>query len=409
MVIETGRPLFPFSGKIEMDMYIDTEEALSVLCEKIKGYDMLALDTEFVREKTYYHRLGLIQVATDGICAAIDPIAVPRLQPFLDVIKDPNVIKVFHASKQDLEILNRLCGETLRPIFDTQIAASLVGWGSQISFAKIVQKVSRKRICKSERYTDWCHRPLSKGQIEYAMDDVRYLVPVYEKLNQLIRKLDREEWLKGEFHVLEDPETYKLPEPKEQYLKLKNIRNLQTRHLAVLIHLTAWREREAQQRDVLPKSIIRDETLTEVARLVPQDLGALGAVRGFFKKELSRSGKEILSVIRAGLEVPEHEVPDLPEADGYATRRGVEELLSACVKIRAEELKVEANILADRRQIHDFVRCYEETGNVEHHFLFQSWRKDCIGTMLYSIMDGKMALAIGKDERVTLIPLHQLR
>ena len=162
-------------------MYLTTDEDLASLCERLKSSTILALDTEFVREKTYYHQLGLIQVSDGTTSAAIDPLQISNLEPFLDLIRNQNTVKVFHAARQDLEILYRLCGSMVLPIFDTQIAASLVGWGSQISFAKIVDKVLGKKINKSETYTDWCRRPLSESQIEYALDDVRLLFPVYEK------------------------------------------------------------------------------------------------------------------------------------------------------------------------------------------------------------------------------------
>ena len=176
-------------------MYITTEDELAILCEKLKTCEVLALDTEFVRERTYFHRLGLIQVAGDDVCAAIDPILISDLSPFLDIIRNPKVIKIFHASRQDLEILVRLTGEVITPVFDTQVAAALVGWGSQISFAKIVQKVLNKKIQKTETYTDWCRRPLSQSQIDYALDDARFLLPVYKKLIQVLTKMDRLSWI----------------------------------------------------------------------------------------------------------------------------------------------------------------------------------------------------------------------
>ncbi len=180
-------------------MYLTTEKDLADFCDQLKSSPTLAVDTEFVRERTYYHKLGLIQVSDGMRCAAIDPIHIPNLDPFLDLIRNQNTVKVFHAARQDLEILYRLCNETIQPVFDTQIAASVVGWGSQISFAKIVNKVLGKKIDKSETYTDWCRRPLSERQIEYALDDVRLLFPVYENLKKILKRLDREEWLQGEF------------------------------------------------------------------------------------------------------------------------------------------------------------------------------------------------------------------
>ncbi len=367
---------------------------------------MLAIDTEFVREKTYFHRLGLIQVAGNGICAALDPISINNLDPFLDLVKNKNILKVFHAGKQDLEILNRLCGEGVRPVFDTQVAASLVGWGLQISFAKIVQKVTGKRIHKTETYTDWCRRPLSKGQIEYALNDVRYLVPVYEKLQKKLKRMRRLEWLEGELKFLEDHETFQMPDPYEQYLKLKNIRGLKPRNLAVIRELAAWREKEAMNRDCLAKSIVRDEPLLEIARALPRDAKSLGSIRGFHSKEIQQSGDAIFSAIKRGLELPEDQIPTLPESAGYTSRPGIEGLLASYVQIRSEELKIEPNVLADRKMIRQFVECYDTDRNFESLPLFQSWRKEFIGTGLLSIMEGKVGLAINGSGYLSLIPMN---
>lgn len=386
-------------------MYITTQEELNTLCERLVSCDMLALDTEFVREKTYFHRLGLIQVAGNGIAAVIDPILIPDIEPFLKLVKNPDILKVFHAARQDLEILFRLCGDVVKPVFDTQVAASVVGWGSQISFAKVVQKVVGKTIHKTETYTDWCRRPLSKGQIDYALNDVIYLVPVYEKLCRVLKKLDRYDWLNGEFKVLEDPKSFRGPEPGKQYLKIKNIRHLKPRNLGVLNELALWRENEAMKRDCLPKSVVRDEPLVEIARQTPRDIEGFASIRGMYPKEVHKSGKEILEVIARGLSIPDDQLPVLPEPDGYSARRGVEELLAACVQIRAEELKIEPSILADRKQIHSFVKSFDDKDEtLEDHFLFQGWRKESVGTMLYSILKGEMGLVINKKGGVVLIP-----
>jgi ribonuclease D len=388
-------------------MYITTEADLTALCERLAACDMLAIDTEFVRERTYFHRLGLIQVAGGEECAAIDPIQVSNLDPFLDLIRNPKILKVFHAGKQDLEILYRLCGEAIRPVFDTQIAASLIGWGSQISFAKIVHKAIGKKIHKGETYTDWCRRPLTQNQIAYALDDARYLVPVYEKLIRLLNKMDRLEWLQGEFKMMENPENYQPPDPRKQFLRIKNIRNLKPRSLGVLRELTAWREGEAMRRDCLAKSVIRDEPLLEIARLLPRDIESLESIRGMNRREVQKKGNEILAAIQHGLDLPEDELPELPDFDGYSTSRGVEELLAAYVQIRSEELKIEPSILAQRKHIHDFVKCHERDNNLEDHILLKGWRKDCIGSLLLSILEGKKGLTIDRDGKVNLISIHR--
>jgi ribonuclease D len=384
-------------------MYITNAVQLKAFCEKIQSADVLVVDTEFVRERTYFHRIGLIQVGGGEHFAAIDPIALPDMTPLMELLKDPTKVKVFHAARQDLEILVRLCGQVISPVFDTQIAAALVGWGTQISFAKIVYKALGKKIHKSETYTDWCRRPLSDSQIEYAIDDVRYLMPVYNKLIERLKKMGRLDWVQGEVNAWEDPKTFALPDPYQRFMKIKNLRSLRPRNLTVLQEIAAWREGEAVKRDCLAKAIIRDETLLEIARKAPRDAKTLSGIRGFYHKELSKGGASILSAVEKAMEVPESDLVELPENNGHATTRGVEELLSAYVQIRSEELKIEPSVLADRKQIHSFVAHFEKKEDVEEHFLFQGWRKELIGSPMFSLLSGKVGLKIDPSGQVRLI------
>jgi ribonuclease D len=384
-------------------MYVTTEDDLAILCEKLKPCKVISLDTEFVRERTYFHRLGLIQVAGEGVCAAVDPILISDIGPFLDIITNPKVLKIFHAARQDLEILVRLTGQVITPVFDTQVAAALVGWGAQISFAKIVQKVTGKKISKAETYTDWCRRPLRQSQIDYALDDARFLLPVYERLGQVLKKMNRQDWIQAEFASLEKPQVYDLPDPRRQFLKIKNVRSLRQKSLAVMVELAAWREEEAIKRDTLPKSVVRDEPLLEIARSMPKNLDDLANIRGFHRKEVSKSGQAILDAIQKGMATPDDEIPELPEFDGYSTGKGVEELLAAYIQIRSEELKIEPSVLAHRKRIHDFVKCFERKENLDEHFLMQGWRKEYVGELLMSILDGSKAMVIGKNGKVQLI------
>jgi ribonuclease D len=388
-------------------MYITTQEQLTSYCSQIENCQWLAIDTEFVREKSYYHHLGLIQVSGNGICAAIDPIAVKNLDCLMEVFKKKSVLKVFHAGKQDLEILNRLCGMAISPVFDTQVAASLLGWGSQISFAKVVQKTINKKIYKTETYTDWCRRPLSTNQIEYALDDVRYLAPVYENLLGHLKKANRLEWLQDEFSPLEDSKNYDLPDPYKQYMRIKNFRNLRLRNLAVLIELSAWRELEARKRDCHPRSIMRDEPLLEIARILPKDSSAMDSIRGLHQKEVHKSGEMILDAIERGKAIPEDEIPISPEIKNYSTQPGVEELLAAYVQMRAVELKIEATVLADRKLIHDIVLRFEQNQPLDGNSLFYGWRNELIGKTVLEILNGNKGLVVNGKGRVRLIPMKE--
>lgn len=384
-------------------MYVTADRELPDLIRKLENCDILAVDTEFVREKTYFHRLGLIQIAGGEVCAAVDPISVKNLGPLLDLLKRRDKVKVFHAGKQDLEILFRLTGEVVQPIFDTQVAASMVGWGAQISFAKIVKKVTGKKIHKTETYTDWCRRPLRQSQIDYAVDDVRYLVPVYHKVVKQLEKLNRKEWVQEEFRQLADPSNFELPDPKKKYLKVKNFRTLKPKNLAVLRELAAWREEQAIKRDCLAKSIIRDEPLLEIARGVPASRKELTDIRGFNSREGNSSGDEILKLIQAGMKIPEDQYPQLPESSHYATGRGVEELLAAFVQIRSEVLKIEPHMLADRKMIHSFVEVHEKKEDLDQHPLFHGWRRELIGDDLHLLLAGERGLTINHDGKVSLI------
>ena len=386
-------------------MYITSADQLNDFCSRLHSAKVLAVDTEFVRERTYFHRIGLIQVAGNNECAAIDPIQLDDLTPLLELLKDPNKTKVFHAARQDLEILVRLCGQVIPPVFDTQIAAALVGWGSQISFAKLIQKALGKRIHKTETYTDWCRRPLSQNQIQYAIDDVRYLMPAYESLLEKLKELNRSDWMKGEVSNWEDSATFALPDPQTRYMKIKSLRSLNPRNMAVLRELAAWREKVAVSRDCLAKSIVRDETLLEIARKMPTDVKDLSSLRGFYHKEIGKSGKAIIESVKRGNEVPENELPKLPESDGHSTTRGIEELLSAFVQIRSEELKIEPSVLADRKRIHSFATHFEQSINMDDHFLLQGWRKECIGKPMLSLLNGEVGLKINPSGQVTLIPI----
>jgi len=381
-------------------MYLKTDQGLADFCDHLNSSPVLAIDTEFVRERTYYHKLGLIQVSDGTHCAAIDPIHISNLEPFLNLVRNQSTVKVFHAARQDLEILHRLCDGVIQPVFDTQIAASVVGWGSQISFAKIVNKVLGKKIDKSETYTDWCRRPLSERQIEYALDDVRLLFPVYENLKKVLKRLNREEWLQGEFIQLEDPDNFKAPNLEKLYMRIKNIRTLAPKNFAIICELVQWREKEAQVRDCLAKNIVRDESLLELARKAPIDSKGLSRIRGLHKNEITRSKKNILAAIQRGLNLPLDQIPKLPEFEIYKPPPGIEEMLSAFVQIRAETLKIEPSVLADRKKINDFVKCFDQKLSLENLPLFCGWRKQAIGNQLYLALTGEMALAIGKNGKL---------
>jgi ribonuclease D len=232
------------------------------------------------------------------------------------------------------------------------------------------------------------------------LDDVRLLFPVYENLKKVLKRLNREEWLQGEFIQLEDPDNFKAPNLEKLYMRIKNIRTLAPKNFAIICELVQWREKEAQVRDCLAKNIVRDESLLELARKAPIDSEGLSRIRGLHKNEITRSKKNILAAIQRGLNLPLDQIPKLPEFEMYKAPPGIEEMLSALVQIRAEKLKIEPSVLADRKKINDFVKCFDQKLSLENHPLFCGWRKQAIGNQLYLALTGEMALAIGKNGKL---------
>lgn len=287
-----------------LPVYVSDREGLRELVRLLEGSEFVALDTEFMRERTYYARLCLIQLATDDVEAIVDPLAVDDLGPLLDLLQDRHMTKVLHAGQQDLEILCRLSGKVPAPLFDTQVAATLAGFPTQVGYGALVNEIAGVRLDKSDTFTDWSRRPLSATQLEYALNDVRYLPGVYRELRGRLEAEDRLSWLESEFDRMADPATYEVV-PEEQFKRIKRISSLKPRQLGVLLRLAAWREREAQRRDIPRRWVIGDESLLEIARRTPEDRESLMAIRGVTDKLAKGLYKPVLEAVAAGLAMPE--------------------------------------------------------------------------------------------------------
>src|SRR5215475_1256782 len=279
-------------------------EALAAFLAELSAAPYLALDTEFLRDQTYYPRLCLLQVAAPGIEGIIDPLAAGiDLAPFYDLLRRPDIIKVLHAARQDIEIFYLQGGVLPDPLFDTQIAAMVCGFGDAASYETLARKIAHVEIDKSARFTDWSHRPLSKRQLEYALADVTHLRVIYEWMKARLEKSGRAAWVAEEVAALQDPALYKL-EPDQAWKRLKP-RTTNKRFLAVLQALAAWREREAQARDIPRGRVLKDEALTEIAAHPPDSGEALEKIRavprGFAN---SRMGKGLMEAIAAAAHAP---------------------------------------------------------------------------------------------------------
>ncbi len=385
-------------------MYIGDVVALEAACATLAGEPVVAIDTEFMRERTYFARLCLIQIGTDRDVFVIDAIALEgelgRLAPLLE---SPETVKVFHAGSQDVEVLLKATGATPRPLFDTQIAATLAGFPTQVGYAQLVHDLVGAEIDKADTFTDWSVRPLSDTQLAYAAADVEHLARVYEILRERLEREGRLAWLEADFARLADPATY-FADPAEQYRRVKRASSLDRRSLAVLREVTAWRETEAQRRDVPRRWLVSDESLIEVARRRPADAAALAGIRGVGDRAAGKMAAGILRAIAAGMAVPEEDLPRLPKRSRVPTdAQPVADVLSAVCRIRAREHGVALTLLATRDELERFA-----AGERDGHPLNEGWRHTLVGAELEALLDGRSSLSI-RDGRIVLSEVFEER
>lgn len=385
-----------------MPMIADTE-ALSALCERLSHADFITVDTEFMREKTYYPQLCLVQVAGPDEARAIDPLAPGiDLTPLLDLLANPRVLKVFHAARQDIEIFLHMTGKVPNPVFDTQIAAMVCGFGDAVSYETLASQLARARIDKSMRFTDWSVRPLSEKQIQYALADVTHLRIAYEKLVRKLEKNGRLEWLSEEMTELNHPGTYRVL-PEDAWKRLKP-RSSSAKFLNVLKELAAWREREAQERDLPRQRVVRDETLTEIAAHHPATVADLGRTRGLGKGQVEgKMGQAMLDAVRRGLDLPDDQAPILP--DRVDLPRGlapVVELLKVLLKMKCDEHGVAQKLVANTADIEAIAIDDNATVAALH-----GWRRELFGDDALKLKHGRLGLGFCTDgRRLRLVPIE---
>ena len=375
---------------------IDTTEALDALMTELRSASYVALDTEFMRDQTYWPRLCLMQVAAPGIEAIIDPMAEGiDLASFYDLLRAPGILKVLHASRQDIEIFY-IQGEVIPdPLFDTQIAAMVCGSGESASYETLARRLAHAEIDKSARFTDWSRRPLSKRQLEYALADVTHLRVVYEALAKQLERTGRAAWVEEEIAALKEPSLYKL-DPALAWKRLKP-RTANKRFLALLACVAAWREREAQARDQPRNRILKDEALLEIAAHPPETAQALEHIRTIPKGfAASRMGKALLEEVARGADA---EPP--PEIEAVRARRKREpspsavDLLKTLLRHCAEAAGVAPRLIADAEDI-ERLAAHEDDGVPALH----GWRAEVFGNKAIALRGGKLALALEKGEAV---------
>lgn len=376
--------------------YIDNTQKLNDLLARLEHAEWVTLDTEFIREKTYYPRLCLIQIASADVLACIDPLQIPDLQPFLQWLRDPRRIKVLHAAWQDLEIFYHLGNGALpAPIFDTQIAAAVLGMGDQLGYGRLVENLLGVVLDKSQSRTDWSRRPLSAAQLEYAIDDVRYLRDVYQQLRQQLEKLGRLKWLDKPFQKLADPNTYAI-DPRSSWERVRGLQILKPHQLAILREIAAWREERALHKDIPRRWILSDEILLDMARMQPDSAQGLRHIRGLSDEQIERHGGEWLSCIARGKAIPKSEYPQLPRRRKLdANMSVVADLLMALLNQIANEHGISAQMIATRQQIEKML----EEGRVT---LADDWRGALVNDVFTAVLSGKTSIRI-QDQRVVLV------
>lgn len=374
--------------------YISTSQQLNALLTRLETAKWVTLDTEFIREKTYYPRLCLIQIGSADTLACIDPLAIDDLQPFFTWLQDPKRVKVLHAAWQDMEIFHYLGnGKLPTPLFDTQIAAAVLGMGDQLGYGRLVESLLGVSLDKSQSRTDWSRRPLSKAQLEYAIDDVRYLRDVYLQLQGQLEKLGRMKWLEKPFQKLADPHTYTI-DPRTSWEKVKGLQILKPQQLAVLRELAAWREQRALHKDLPRRWLLSDEILLDMARMQPDSPAALRHIRGLSDEQIERSAGEWLNCIALGKSIPKSECPQLPRRRKLdANMNVVADLLTVILNQVANEHGISAQMIATRAQIEKML----EEGRT---ILADDWRGALVNTVFTDVLSGNNVVRVRNHQVV---------
>jgi ribonuclease D len=356
---------------------ITSTAALEELAARLAAAPAIGLDTEFLRERTFRAELCLIQASDAGSAVCVDPLALPDLAPLAHVLGAAQPVKVMHASRQDIEVLlPATC--FVRPVFDTQIAAALTGLPAQIGYGELVRRVLGHELAKGHTRTDWTQRPLSPEQIEYALDDVRYLLPLKAKLEEQLHQLGRTAWLEQELTELAEPGAFAV-DPERAWLRLKGLRGLDAGRVRLARELAAWRERRAVDRNRPRGWILDDAVLREVVQRVPRSLNALGAIPDMPRAVVERSGEDILALVKAaGIPDPPPPLPPRTRPDPALT--ALVKKLSQVNQATAQELNLSPEVLATRRDLEQLAEGNREVG------VLHGWRREVIGERLLAAL-----------------------
>lgn len=372
--------------------FIDNNEQLTNICQKFAKSEFLALDTEFVRQKTYYPILALLQVCDGQQIALIDPTTIKNLSPLMNVLYDEQITKVFHSARQDMEIFYCLNQTVPKSLFDTQIAAALLGFGEQIGYAALVKQLLNIDLDKSQTRTDWLKRPLTQKQLAYAADDVRHLAALYPLQKQQLEAKNRLSWLEDDFRVLSSNSTYE-PSPDTIWRKTKGVNRLKNQKLAILKNLCAWRETQAIEQNRPRRRVLSDDILMELSINPPSKLTELYDHKSLNHKFLQYHGETLMTLIQKGLNTPNEKCPKLPSFKKLTqNEEALADCLMAVVHLSAHENGVSPQSLCTKKELEALIK-----GNRDLSIL-KGWRNELAGKLLLKFLSGESQLSFASGQ-----------
>lgn len=374
-------------------VYISNFDELSDFCKEASTSKVLAVDTEFLRERTYYPQLCLVQLATPDKIVAVDPILIRDLSPLAKLFSDTSIVKVIHACGQDMEVLLHAVGCLPQPVFDTQIVAAFLGHRMQMGYGALVEAYTKVHLPKAESLTDWSRRPLDPEQLKYAEDDVRYLPGIYDQMTSDLIAKDRLGWVKPELDRLDNPLLYQR-DPRKAYLHLRRSSSLTRRQLSVAREVCAWRESAAARRNIPRKWVISDEVIVEMCRRPPSSTAQLRRIRGT-EKVSERDLSAIVEAAQRGCDLNPSEYPELKHhAHPSAEAESIVDLMCALIRLVSEKTGVASQLIASRDDLYDLL-----VGNDTP--VLHDWRYDIAGKQLQGLLHGEVGLTV-KDSHVEI-------
>ncbi len=372
--------------------YLSTDQALCQFCTDIADAPRIAFDTEFVSEDRYFPELCLIQVAAKGMLAIIDPLVVSEIEPFWHLLSSPGHLTIAHAGREEFRFCRRAIGDRPANWFDTQIASGLIGLDYPASYGTLIHKLLGKSLGKGETRTNWRRRPLSKRQLEYAVQDVSYLEPLYEQITTRLDQMQRQVWLAEELAAWQDD--LEKEESTERWRRVSGISGLSRRQLAILYEVWKWRDQHARSRDMPPRRVLRDDLMVELARRGSADEQYIRTLRGMDWRKQQRSIPEIAACISRGLQIPEDACPSTGTKSPRPQFTLLGQFLATAVSSMARAAEVAPGLIGSVQDVRDLIACHMGYGGSEVPALAKGWRADVVGQVIDRLLDGQLAIRI---------------